>query len=243
MYLSLYPSGHRPWLLPATLGSAVLAALLVPQLALAAPRAQAAETALPGIGPMFFGLVLAAFGIERVIELFWNYVEWILLNFRRWLPAQLKTAAYLQFKSGTSMLLGAAAGVGVASLLRLHLFAAVQPLAPQFVTAVPVNWDLVLTGLLLGLLTKPLHDLVELLAEVKNFMASAAMHQREAAGAALADGVLKLAQSDAQNMLEVPGLGPTRLSSESGTQGEGAGPEEATAADRYIDLLHNRTSI
>jgi hypothetical protein len=72
-------------------------------------------------------------------------------------------------------------------------------------------------------------------------MNSAALRQREAAGAALADGVLKLAQSEAENMIDVPGMGPTRLTDD-GFGGATPAPEtEKSPTDRYIDVLHNRT--
>jgi hypothetical protein len=67
------------------------------------------------------------------------------------------------------------------------------------------------------------------------------VRQREEAGAALADGVLKLAQSDAQSMIEVPGMGPTRLSGAYDTEAVAA--SEGAPTDKYIEILHNRTSM
>ena len=95
---------------------------------------------------------------------------------------------------------------------------------------------------MVGVLAKPLHDGIGILAGLKNFLDGAAVRQREAAGAALADGVLKLAQSDAQSMIEVPGMGPTRLTG--AYEGEAAAPgEESSPTDKYIEILRNRTSM
>ena len=70
-------------------------------------------------------------------------------------------------------------------------------------------------------------------------MSNAAVRQREAAGAAMADGVLKLAQSEAESMLEVPGLGRTSLTEDLGTKPDGTAGQSPT--DKYIEVLHNRT--
>jgi hypothetical protein len=186
---------------------------------------------------MLLATLATAFGIERLIELMWNFGEWIVLSTRRERPADLKTASYLQFKSGVSVLLSAILGVLLASILNLHFFAALQQIAPGFTLDAPANWDVVVTGLIIGVVAKPIHDLIELLAELKNFMGNAAVRQREAAGAALADGVLKLAQSEAESMIEVPGLGRTPLSEDLGAQDGGS----QSPTEKYIDILHNRT--
>ena len=191
------------------------------------------------VWPMLLATVATAFGIERLIELMWNFAEWIMLGVRRQRPADLKTAAYLQFKSGVSVLLSAILGVFFANILNLHFFAALQQIASGFTLDVPANWDVVVTGLIIGVTAKPIHDLIELLAELKNFMSNAAVRQREAAGAAMADGVLKLAQSEAESMLEVPGLGRTSLTEDLGTKPDGTAGQSPT--DKYIEVLHNRT--
>jgi hypothetical protein len=220
---------------------AILAALLAPQAALAAPGQQETTASDPNLWPLLAGIAAAAFAIERVMELLWNFVEWLLLSGGRWQAANLRTAHYQKFKSGASVLLGAVLGVATANALNLHLFAALEYQAPAFALDVPANWDLVVTGLIIGVTAKPLHDLIGLLAETKNFMASAAIRQREAAGAALADGVLKLAQSEAENMVDVPGMGLTRLTDDSMGGETPAASTEQSPTDRYIDLLHNRT--
>ncbi len=237
-----FPLPHGWWFA----GAAALA-LALPLRALAAPTAQdVAVLATPSLWSVVLAMAAAAFAIERIMELIWNFVEWLVLSARRSRPADLKTATYLQFKSGVSVLLGGILGVLMASVLNLHLFAAVQLRAPGFLVDVPANWDVVITGLVIGVLAKPVHDLIELLAETKNFMSSAAIRQREAAGAGLADGVLKLAQSESETMIEVPGMGRTPLAGNGdyGAHGETTSPTEAQSpTDKYIDLLRNRTMM
>lgn len=218
---------------------AVLTLVLAPHAAVAAPAAQEVGAAAPNLWPLLAGVAAAAFAIERMMELLWNFVEWLALSGGRWRAANLRTTHYQKFKSGASVLLGALLGILAANLLNLYLFAALEFQAPAFALDVPANWDLVFTGLIIGVTAKPIHDLIGLLAETKNFMASAAIRQREAAAASLADGVLKLAQSEAENMVEVPGLGFTRLTEE-GDETPAPGAEKSPT-DRYIDILHNRT--
>ncbi len=220
---------------------AILAVTLWPQVALAAPGHQETVAGEPNLWPLIAGVAAAAFAIERVMELLWNFVEWLLLSSGRWRAANLRTTHYQKFKSGASVLLGAILGVAAANALNLHLFAALELQAPAFALDVPANWDLVFTGLIIGVTAKPIHDLIGLLAETKNFMNSAAIRQREAAGAALADGVLKLAQSEAENMIDVPGMGLTRLTDDAVGGEASAASEEKSPTERYIDLLHNRT--
>ena len=226
-------------------GGAVAAALLafLPQAARAA-TAQQEAVAAPSLWPLILAMLAAAFAIERALELLWNYLEWILLNSKRMTATTLVSAAYVKFKSGTSVLLGAIFGVLLAGLFTFHLFAALQPLTLGFLSGVPANWDVVLSGIVVGVLAKPVHDLIGVVAGLKGFLSSAALHQREAAGAAMADVVLKLAQSDAQGMIEVPGMGPTRLAGGYGPEEEtaAAGADDKSATDRYIEILHNRTS-
>lgn len=195
------------------------------------------STAQFSIWPILLATLATAFGIERIIELMWNFVEWLALSTRRERPAGLKTASYLQFKSGVSVLLSAILGVLLANILNLHFFAVLQQVAPGFTLDVPANWDVVVTGLIIGVMAKPIHDFVELLAELKNFMGNAAVRQREAAGAAMAEGVLKLAQSEAESMIEVPGLGRTSLNEAYDAKGDSS----QSATEKYIEVLHNRT--
>jgi hypothetical protein len=214
--------------------------VLLPVAAHAAP-AQQEVAAAPSLWPLLLALLATAFAVERLLELLWNYLEWVLLNSKRLHATDLKSSAYVKFKSGTCVLLGAIAGVGLAGLFTLHLLAALQPLALGFIGPIPANWDVVLSGIVVGVLAKPLHDGIGILAGLRNFLDGAAVRQREEAGAALADGVLKLAQSDAQGMIEVPGMGPTRLAGAYDT--ETATTAEAAPTDKYIEILHNRTSM
>ncbi|MCL4830470.1 MAG: hypothetical protein KJZ95_24145 [Caldilinea sp.] len=215
---------------------------LAPRALHAAAVYQETPTA-PDLWPLLLALFAAAFAVERLMELLWNYLEWILLNSRRMHAADLKSANYVKFKSGTSVLLGAIAGVGLAGLFTLHLFAALQPLALGFIGPIPANWDVVLSGVVVGVLAKPIHDVIGIFAGLKNYLDGAAVHRREAAGAAMADGVLKLAQSDAQSMIEVPGLGPTRLTGAYDAEEAASSADEQSPTDKYIEILHNRTSM
>ncbi len=235
---------HRHMMAGPCYGAALAAGLaLLPQAARAAAIQQEAATA-PSLWPLILAMLAAAFAIERVLELLWNYLEWILLNSKRMTATTLVSSAYLKFKSGTSVLLGAIFGVLMAGLFTFHLFAALQPLTLGFLSGVPANWDVVLSGIIVGVLAKPVHDFIGVIAGLKGFLSGAALHQREAAGAAMADGVLKLAQSDAQGMIEVPGMGPTRLAGGYGPDDEAqaAAADDKSATDRYIEILHNRTS-
>jgi|JI10StandDraft_1071094.scaffolds.fasta_scaffold438012_2 hypothetical protein len=209
----------------------------------AATVAVQAATQMPDLGPIVLTVLAAAFAVERVVELIWNYLEWALLNFGKWQPARLKGAAYLQFKSGTSVLLSAIFGVLLANFVSLGFFTALRPSAPGLLSGIASNLDAVISGLIIGVLAKPLHDLLELIAELKSFTANAAIRQREAAGAEMADGVLKLAQSEAQSMLDVPGMGPTRLSTGGFAEEEHNSDDSGAATERYIALLKNKTSL
>jgi hypothetical protein len=109
-------------------------------------------------------------------------------------------------------------------------------------------WDVIITGVIIGAGTKPTHVLLGIITQFKNLLGSSAIHQREKASAALADGVLKLAQSDAQAMIDIPGVGPARISPPGqGMRGIGDGDEQTpgasqpTSSEGYIDTLHNRT--
>ena len=214
---------------------------------LAAPLAQDAATGDPtSAWSVLAPLLIAIIGVERAVEIIWNYLEWLLLGVGKWQAAHLKSAAYGQFKSGTSLVMGIILGILLANYTGMHLFDALRPLNPVFLAGMPAAWDVLITGFLIGAGAKPVHDLFGVITQLKNFLSSSAMHQREAAGAALAEGILKLAQSDAQAMVDVPGIGPTRLPNSAGNL-QGLGAEEATKGDKsptdkYIELLHGRTA-
>jgi hypothetical protein len=191
--------------------------------------------------------LIAAIGVERAIELLWNYIDWLILSARN-RTAQVKSPSYLQFKSGTSLLLGMILGILIANYTGMRLLSALQPLTTTLFADIPLVWDVVITGVLIGALAKPIHDLLGVMTELKNLLGNSAIKQREAASAALAEGVLKLAQSDAQAMVDVPGIGPARLAS-SGRMGRVSGEEEENGGneksptEQYIELLRNRTAL
>ncbi len=193
------------------------------------------------IGPVLLILLLIAIGVERAVEIIWNYVEWGLLNTSAWQPSDLKSPRYQQFKSGTSLVVGIVFGLLIANFTGMRLFEYLRPLAPEALASLPVVWDVLLTGLILGALTKPLHDLLGIIAQTRNLLANSAIRQREAAGAELAESVLKLAQSDAQMMLDVPGVGPARLSA--GENGEEPAETQVAAAERYAEMVRNRIAM
>ena len=185
-------------------------------LALAAPPARAASLTqetdqTTRIWPVLLALGAASLAIERTIEVFWNYIDWLLLNFRGWTPVDIKSSQYVQFKSGTSLVLGIVLGVLLCNYTGMRLLEYLRPLEPDFLAIVPPVWDVLITGFVIGAGSKPIHDLVGILAETKNLLNGKAVKEHEMAGEAMAEGVLKLAQSEAQGMIDVPGVGPARL--------------------------------
>lgn len=235
----------------ARLGIAAAALFWAAPVALAAPAAQEAavqetvaqEAAAGGaLWPVLLPLIAAAIAVERVIEVIWNYGDWLLLNGRGWKASDLKSSAYVQFKSGTSLVLGVVLGILISNYTGMRLFDYLRPLAPRFLEAVPPVWDVLLTGFIIGAMTKPAHDLIGIIAQTKNLLGSSAVKQREAAGAALAEGVLKLAQSDAQALIDVPGVGPARIAAPGqGVRDEDEMPPLVSSTEQYIQMIHDRT--
>lgn len=240
--LSYRNTNRRQWLVATALGG-----LWLPAVAHAAPLLQQSSADSASIWAVLLPLTVAAIGVERVIELIWSYIEWILLGTRRMQPASLKAAHYLQFKSGSSLVLGVILGVLLANYAGMRLIAYISPFVPGFANDMPPLWDIVVTGVVIGAVAKPVHEVLGIITQVKNFFGYAAVHQRESASAALADGVLKLAESERKMMLDVPGMGPARLSAGAPpsllNDEEDAPPEpEQSQTERYVDLLRNRTS-
>ncbi|MCX6044797.1 MAG: hypothetical protein NT075_06760 [Chloroflexi bacterium] len=229
------------------LGGISLALLLGASVAIGAPLTQDVTNSAPNsIWGMLAPLLIAAVGVERAVEIIWNYLEWMLLGVGKWPAAQLKSAPYLQFKSGTSLITGIILGILIANATGMHLFGSLKPFSPDVLAGMPAAWDVLMTGFLIGVGAKPVHDLLGILTQFKNFLGSSAIRQREAAGAALAEGVLKLAQSDAQAMVDVPGIGPARMPSTAGAHSfdsDGATTVERSSSEKYIELLHKRTSL
>lgn len=198
--------------------------------------------------PVLLPILTAALGVERAIEIIWNYLEWILLSFGRWQPEQLKSPQYLQFKSGTSLVFGVILGIMVTNFTGIRLFELLRPTTPGLWDAMPITWDILITGFIIGAGSKPTHDLLGIITQFKNFLSTSAIRQRETAAAALADGVLKLAQSEAQGMVDVPGIGPSRIPQGAPTRSFPGDDDEAalaeqSAAERYIELLRSRTAV
>lgn len=201
-----------------------------------------------GIWPVLLPILLAAVGVERAIEIIWNYLEWILLSFGRWQAEQLKSPQYLQFKSGTSLVFGVMLGIIVTNFTGIRLFELLRPGAAGLLDNMPITWDILITGFIIGAGAKPAHDLLGILTQIKFFLNTSAIRQRETAAAALADGVLKLAQSEAQAMVDVPGVGPARIPMGSAARGlpgeeEETDTVEKSATERYIETLRRRTAV
>jgi len=201
-----------------------------------------------GIWPVLLPILTASVGVERAIEIIWNYLEWILLSFGRWQAEQLKSPQYLQFKSGTSLVFGVMLGIIVTNFTGMRIFELLRPTVPGLLDTMPSTWDILITGFLIGAGSKPVHDILGIITQVKNFLNTSAIRQRESAAAALADGVLKLAQSEAQAMVDVPGVGPARIpmgQTSRGLPGDDEEPAmtEKSATERYIELLQSRTAV
>lgn len=192
---------------------------------------------------VIMAITFVATGVQLLIEVIWNYLEWFFLNVRGWTPTDIKSPQFSQFKSGTSLAIGAVLGVLIANVTGMGIFQYFEPIVPAFVSNVGSAMDVLLTGLLIGAITKPVHDLFGLITKTKDFMGNSAIRQRELASDALASGVLKLAQSEAQALVDVPGIGPARLPVPGELDDENVHPGDKSSTDRYVDLLHNRTMM
>ena len=224
----------------------VLGSLWLPTAVNAAPFLQQTEAASSSIWAVLLPLMVAAIGVERAIELIWSYIEWILLGTQRMQPANVKAAAYIQFKSGSSLVLGVIMGVLLANYAGMRLFGYMSPYIPGFADTIPPLWDVVITGVFIGAGAKPVHEVLGIITQLKNFFGYAAVHQRESASAALADGVLKLAESERKMMIDVPGMGPARLSQAGppsllNSEEDAPTAPERSQTERYVELLRNRT--
>ena len=226
--------------------AAALALLLPAQSLWAAPfRQEATENNDPSLWMVLLPLLAASLAVERLIEVLWNYIDWMLLNTRGWEPANLRASQYTHFKSGTSLVLAVVLGVIVANYTGMRMFDYLRPLTPRLLESVPTVWDVLITGFVIGAATKPVHDFLGIITQTKNLLGSSALKQREAAGSMMAEGVLKLAQSDAQAMIDVPGVGPARLATGNrrhiDDDDEPMGSSISTT-DQYIRTIHERTA-
>lgn len=142
--------------------------------------------------PLVVPMVAAATSIERLLELGWNFIEWGLLHIGNWQPADLKQASYQQFKSGVSLLVANLLGIGITSYTDVHLLSYLQPDAMGLFDQVPVTWDILLTGLLIGSGTKPAHDILGTITRFKTLVGNIALKQRQNASLFAADAAGRL---------------------------------------------------
>ena len=229
-----------------SVASAMLALGLPGTVVLAAAPAQAAASEEPSLWMVLLPLLAATIAVERFIEVLWNYIDWALLNMRGWQPTDLQNVQYTQFKSGTSLVLGVVLGILIANYTGMRLFDYLRPLTPRLLDAVPPVWDVLITGFVIGAGTKPTHDLLGIITQTKNLLSSSALKQREAAGAMMAEGVLKLAQSDAQALIDVPGVGPARLATGNHRHGDDDDepmPSPISTTEQYIRTIHERMTL
>lgn len=232
------------------------AAFLINETATAAPLLQDVTLSQgTNIWSVLLPLATASIGVERATEIVWNYAEWAMLSSKRWMPANLKTAQYVQFKSGTSMLLGVVIGILVSNFTGMQLFNYLSGLdsLKNFLSGVPEIWDVLITGVIIGSGAKPAHEILGIITQLKSFLGNASVMQRQAAGAAFAEGVLKLAESERQTMLDVPGVGPTGFPTPQGTvapdglesmggDGMDLGESASERTKRFARILHNVTA-
>lgn len=233
----------------ATSAALVLIGLSAPIAAAAGVAQEAAAN--PAIWPVLLPLLAAAASVERAVELGWNYVEWALMRFAGWRPSDLKTPSYSQFKSGTSLLAGVVLGIAVVNFSSMRLMAHIQPLIPTFFVGDASQmglWDVLITGAVVGAGSKPAHDILGIITQLKNFTGNSALKQREQAGAAMADGILKLGQSQqspAAYSIDVPGMGPSAVGGSAATArgrmleetGSRSAPE--VSIERYARAIHD----
>ena len=225
----------------------LLAAVALPKMALAAGLVQLVETELAPVVPAMIPLVGAAAGIERLLELGWHYLEWGALRFFGWRPSDLKSPGYVAFKRSTSLLAGIFLGIVVANYSGMRLMAYLGQTLPGFLDQVPDMWDILVTGLMIGAGTKPTHDILGIITQVKNLIGSTALKQKEQAGAALADSILKLRQADApaSYQVDVPGVGATQVPGAASQAprnrmlDETGGRRRERNIDRYANALHD----
>ena len=170
----------------------------------AAPLLQDAGSS-PAISEAFAPLLAAAVSVERVVEIGWNYVEWGVVRYAGWRADELKTPQYAQFKGASSTVAAIVLGIIVVNYSNLRLFAFLQSDLGSFAANVPATWDIIITGLLVGAGSKPAHDILGLITRFKNLVGNTSLRQREEAGSAVADYILKLGQADSMSSMDVPG--------------------------------------
>ena len=180
------------------LGGMLMAGLL-PTLALAAGLEQSiveSELApiMPGDGSRLLGPRPGSSGSLSWAGTIWNGAP---CAFSAGGQGDLKSPGYVAFKRSTSLLAGIFLGVVVSNYSGMRLMGYLNQTLPGFLDQVPDLWDIVITGLMIGAGTKPTHDILGIITQLKNLIGSTALKQKEQAGAALAESILKLRQADA----------------------------------------------
>lgn len=141
-------------------------------------------------------MLAASASLERAIEVFWNLVEWFLLRVGGWQAADLKRPDYTQLKSGLSLIMASVLGVAITGYTDIRLLSYLQPQANGILDQVPIAWDVLLSGILLGTGTKPVHDLVGTLTRVKTLVGNLGLKQRERAGLFAADANYRMREAE-----------------------------------------------
>ena len=200
--------------LPTVLWGAGLGALLAFVSVRTASAAPAAQT-FPGSDaveawPVLVPMLAASASLERAIEVFWNLVEWFLLRVGGWQAADLKRPDYTQLKSGLSLIMAGVLGVAVTSYTDIRLLSYLQPQANGILDQVPVAWDVLLSGILLGTGTKPVHDLVGTLTRLKMLVGNLGLKQRERAGLFAADATYRMREAELHGTRSMAAHQPTR---------------------------------
>lgn len=180
--------------------------------------------------PVVVPMLAATASLERVIEVFWNLVEWFLLRVGGWQPADLGQAHYTQLKSGLSLMLASVLGVAITSYTDVRLLSYLQPEANGLFDQVPVAWDVLLTGLLIGTSTKPAHDIIGMISRLKSLVGSLALKQRERAGLFAADAVARVHETQGSPMRTMAAHQPTVR--EQAPTPDPAGSEQTLATTR-----------
>ena len=241
--MSLPSRPHRPPVpavrrLPAIVWAAGLGALLVFVSVRTASAASAAQT-FPGSGaveawPVLVPMLAASASLERAIEVFWNLVEWFLLRVGGWQAADLKRPDYTQLKSGLSLIMAGVLGVAITGYTDIRLLSYLQPQANGILDQVPVAWDVLLSGILLGTGTKPVHDLVGTLTRVKMLVGNLGLKQRERAGLFAADANYRMREAELHGTRSMAAHQPTRRTAQQDVAATSA-PDR-----RLIDDLDSR---
>ncbi len=149
--------------------------------------------------PLLVPMVAAATSLERVMEMGWNFIEWFLLRAGGWQPEDLRRPDYQQFKSGFSLLIANLLGVTITSYTDVRLLSYLQPEVSGLFDQIPVSWDILLTGLLIGSSTKPVHDVIGMVSRLKTLLGSFSQAQRERAGVFAAETVQRLQESQTRS--------------------------------------------